>query len=216
MCFSCVPSYERFVAPHVVHVGCSLGTFSKMRMQVVPQASGVVAEIGFGSGLNLPYYDMSRIERLIAIDPDEKMLSIARRKLARKQLSAQRLRTELMSVGGECIPLDRASVDTAVVTYAFCTIPEPDRALREIRRVLRPGGRLLFCEHGRSGRPFCRRMQDRLNGVWGHIAGGCNLNRSPQQMIEEAGFAVCNLRRDRFPLHLWPLGDHFAGHAVPK
>lgn len=211
MCFSCAAAYERMVSPYVVHAGCSLGTFAGMRQRIVPQASGIVAEIGFGSGLNLPYYDEARVERLIAIDPDEKMLSLARRKLAE-----QEIKVELLPARGECLPLDSASIDTVVVTYAFCTIPSPACALKEIKRVLKPGGRLLFSEHGRAERPFCSRMQDRLNGLWGQLAGGCNLNRSPKQLMETAGFSVRNLQQERFPLHLWPLGTHFTGEAEPN
>lgn len=210
MCFSCRAAYQKAVAPYVVHGGCSLRAFSKMRTRVVPEARGVVAEIGFGSGLNLPYYNTSRLERLIAVDPDEKMLSMARHKLAR-----QNFETEVLMAGGEALPLDDDAVDTAVVTYALCTIPAPGQALSEIRRILKPDGRLLFCEHGRAERPFCSRAQDRLNAVWGQIAGGCNLNRSPRQLIEDAGFRVRNFRSERFPLYLWPLGGHFSGVALP-
>lgn len=208
MCFFCAATYERMVSPYVVHAGCLLGAFAKMRRRVVPQASGVVAEIGFGSGLNLPYYDAARVERLVAIDPDEKMLSLARRKLA-----GQEIKVELLPARGECLPLDNGSIDTVVVTYAFCTIPSPACALKEIKRVLKPGGRLLFSEHGRADRPLCSRMQDRFNGLWGRLAGGCNLNRCPKQLIETAGFSVRNLQQERFPLHLWPLGAHFTGEA---
>ncbi len=210
MCFSCGGTYERVVAPYVVHAGCSLGAFAKMRQHVVPKAKGLVAEIGFGSGLNLPYYNAEQVERLIAIDPDEKMLSLARPKLP------ELMKVELLPARGECLPLESGSVDTVVVTYAFCTIPASGRALAEIKRVLKPGGRLLFSEHGRSDRPFCGRMQDRFNGLWGQLAGGCNLNRSPIQLIEAAGFVVRNLRQDHFPLHLWPLGEHFTGEAEPR
>lgn len=160
MCFSCATAYERMVSPYVVHAGCSLGAFAEMRRRVVPQARGIVAEIGFGSGLNLPYYDARRVEHLFAIDPDETMLSFARRKLA-----GQEIKVELLPARGESLPLVRGSVDTVVVTYAFCTIPSPACALKEIKRVLKPGGRLIFSEHGRSDRLFCSRMQDRLNGL---------------------------------------------------
>ena len=211
MCFSNAGAYERMVAPYVVHAGCSLGAFGRMRQRIVPEAHGVVAEVGFGSGLNLPYYDAERVERLIAIDPDEKMLDLAQRKIP-----ASAMKVDLLPGRGECLPLDSASVDSVVVTYAFCTIPSPASALKEIRRVLKPGGRLLFSEHGSADRPFCRRVQNRFNGIWGKLAGGCNLNRCPVQLIETAGFATQNLRQDPFPLHLWPLGTHSVGVAVPR
>lgn len=211
MCFSNAGAYERMLAPYVVHAGCSLGAFGRMRQWIVPEAGGVVAEIGFGSGLNLPYYDAERVERLIAIDPDEKMLDLARRKLP-----AQEMKIELLPGRGECLPLESASVDSVVVTYAFCTIPSPVSALQEIRRVLKPDGRLLFGEHGAADRPLCRRVQTRLNGLWGKLAGGCNLNRCPVGLIEAAGFDVRKLHQECFPLHLWPLGKHSVGVAVPR
>ena len=211
MCFFCAGAYERMVAPYVVHAGCSLGAFSSMRQRVVPQAQGVVVEIGFGSGLNLPYYDLARVERLVAVEPDEKMLSLARRKLP-----VGTSKVELLPARGESLPVESASIDTAVVTYALCTIPAAEGALAEIRRVLKPEGRLLFSEHGRSRRPFCARVQDRFNGLWGQLAGGCNLNRNPGQMIEAAGFAIRSQQQEAFPLHLWPLGDHFTGVAEPR
>ncbi len=208
MCFSCAAAYDRMVSPYIVHAGCSLGAFARMRQRIVPQATGVVAEIGFGSGLNLPYYNAARVERLAAIDPDETMLSLARRKLA-----GQEVKVDLLPARGESLPLESGSIDTVVVTYALCTIPSPACALKEIKRVLKPSGRLLFCEHGRSVRPFCSRIQDRFNGLWGQLAGGCNLNRCPRQLIETAGFTVRNLQQEQFPLHLWHLGAHFTGEA---
>jgi SAM-dependent methyltransferase len=106
-------------------------------------------------------------------------------------------------------------VDTAVVTYALCTIPDPRSALREIRRTLKPSGRLLFIEHERSAEPWRSRWQDRLNGAWSRIAGGCHLNRDPLLLIEDAGFVVGARLQERFPLHLWPLGAQSGGEASP-
>jgi ubiquinone/menaquinone biosynthesis C-methylase UbiE len=159
--------YQTRVMPYFIHGGCSMRTFARMRERIVPRADGVVAEVGFGSGLNLPYYDPAKVSRLIGIDPDPVMLGIAR-----KRLADVRLQIELIERRAEELPLPDASVDTAVVAYALCTIPDPASGLREIRRVLKPGGRLLFIEHERSAEPSCSRWQDRLNGVWRRIAGG--------------------------------------------
>jgi SAM-dependent methyltransferase len=106
-----------------------------------------------------------------------------------------------------------ASIDTVVVTYALCTIPDPRAALCEIRRLLKPKGRLLFIEHQRAARGWRSRWQDRLNGLWGRIAGGCHLNRSPVQLIGDAGFLVGRYEQEFFPLHLWQLGSQSAGEA---
>jgi ubiquinone/menaquinone biosynthesis C-methylase UbiE len=202
--------YQTHVMPYFVHGGCSMRTFARMRERIVPRAHGVVAEVGFGSGLNVPYYDPAKVSRLIGIEPDPVMLGIAR-----KRLADVRLQIELIERGAEELPLPDSSVDTAVVAYALCTIPDPASGLREIRRVLKPDGRLLFIEHERSAEPWCSRWQDRLNGVWGHIAGGCHLNRSPLRLIEEAGFVIRARQQERFPLHLWQLGTQSGGEAWP-
>jgi ubiquinone/menaquinone biosynthesis C-methylase UbiE len=197
--------------PYFVHGGCSMSAFSRMREKIVPRAEGVVAEIGFGSGLNLPYYDPAKVSRLIGIDPDPAMLRIAR-----KQMGKYPIPLELLEARGEELHLPDASVDTVVVTYTLCTIPDPDAALREIRRVLKPDGRLLFIEHERSATAWRSRSQDRLNGVWGRLAGGCHLNRRPLEMIGDAGFVISSHERVRFPLHLWQLGSQSAGEAFRR
>jgi ubiquinone/menaquinone biosynthesis C-methylase UbiE len=200
--------YQSRIMPYFVHGGCSMPTFARMREKIVPKARGLVAEIGFGSGLNLPYYDPARVIRLIGIDPDPSMLGIAR-----KGLADVGLQIELIEGRAETLPLPDGSVDTAVVTYALCTILDPRSALREIHRTLKPGGRLLFIEHERAAEPWRSRWQDRLNGAWGRIAGGCHLNRNPLRLIEDAGFVVAAQHRERFPVHLWHLGTQTGGEA---
>jgi ubiquinone/menaquinone biosynthesis C-methylase UbiE len=162
--------YDRHIAPIVVHRGCSMGPFTRMRQRVIHEAEGTVVEVGFGSGLNLPHYDPGRVTKLVGIDPDPSMLTIARREVARSAV-----RADCLEAGGESIPLESGYADTVVVSYALCTIPHPLAALAEIRRILKLGGRLLFLEHGRSER-WHGRLQDRLNRPWRFIAGGCNLN----------------------------------------
>ena len=208
MCSKHATFYQSRIMPYFVHGGCSMAAFARMRERIIPKAHGVVAEIGFGSGLNLPYYVPAAVGRLIGIDPDPSMLGIARKRLAGFEMPI-----ELIEGRAEALPLEDGSVDTAVVTYALCTIPDPASGLREIRRVLKTDGRLLFIEHERSAGPWCGRWQDRLNGAWGRIAGGCHLNRSPLQLIEEAGFVIRVQQQERFPLHLWQLGTQSAGEA---
>jgi ubiquinone/menaquinone biosynthesis C-methylase UbiE len=181
-----------------------------MRARIVPKARGVVAEVGFGSGLNMPYYDPAMVQRLVGIEPDTRMLGIAR-----KRSADVRLQIDMIEGRAEELPLSDGSVDTAVVTYVLCTVPDPQGALREIRRILKPGGRLLFIEHERSAEPWRSRWQDRLNSVWGRIAGGCHLNRNPLVLIEDAGFVIGAREREPFPLHLWQLGTHSGGEALP-
>ena len=154
MCSRHFSIYQTLIMPHFVHGGCSMMAFTRMRERIIPKASGLVAEIGFGSGLNLPYYDPSQVSHLIGIEPDPSMLAIAR-----KRLAEFRIPIELIEACAEALPLADRSVDTAIVTYALCTIPEPGRALCEIRRILKPNGRLLFIEHERSTEPWRSRWQ---------------------------------------------------------
>jgi pimeloyl-ACP methyl ester carboxylesterase/ubiquinone/menaquinone biosynthesis C-methylase UbiE len=208
MCSRHATFYQSRIMPYFIHGGCSMPTFARMRERFIPKARGVVAEIGFGSGLNLPYYDPAKVSRLIGIEPDPSMLGIAR-----KRLADFRMPIELIEGRAEALPLPDGSVDTAVVTYALCTISDPGRALCEIRRILKPGGRLLFIEHERSTEPWRSRWQDRLNGLWGRLAGGCHLDRAPLRLIEEAGFVIRVRQQERFPLHLWQLGTQSGGEA---
>jgi ubiquinone/menaquinone biosynthesis C-methylase UbiE len=184
-------------------------TFTRMRERVIRAAEGTVVEVGFGSGLNLPHYDPGKVKKLVGIDPDQSMLAIAERGMARAPIKA-----ECLEASGESIPLEAGYADTAVVSYALCTIPNPSAALAEIRRILKPTGRLLFLEHGRSER-WHGRLQDGLNRPWRFIAGGCNLNRAPTELIETAGFALRESDQERFGRLLWVLGNHYSGVAAP-
>ena len=210
MCQSCLSWYARCVAPYFVHAGCSANAFAHMRRHMIPQAEGIVVEVGFGSGLNLPYYDSAKVERLVGVDPDGTMLGLAEPKSRSMPFDVECLRAR-----GETLPLADDFADTVVVTYAFCTIPDPEAALSEIRRILKSTGRLIFIEHGQAEGPRCRRWQERLNRMWGALAGGCHLNRDPLGLIDGAGFRLVHEERTRFPLLFWQLGSHYAGVAVP-
>lgn len=150
---------------------------------IVPTARGAVLEIGAGSGRNLPFYDPARVTQLWALEPNGAM-----RCLAPDQHSASGLQVDWLDAPAEDIPLPRDSVDTVVATYTLCSIDAPAVAIAEIRRILRPGGRLLFSEHGASPEPQVRRWQDRLNGLNCRFCLGCNINRRPDRAIGNAGF----------------------------
>jgi ubiquinone/menaquinone biosynthesis C-methylase UbiE len=209
MCRWCQSWYVRHIAPYVVHAGCSAHAFSRMRQRMVPLAKGVVVEVGFGSGLNLPYYDAQKVKRLIGVDPDATMLGLANR-----QNRVVPFALECLQAGAENMPLVDGSADTVVVAYALCTIPEPLAALAEIRRVLKPDGCLVFLEHGQAASGWHRGLQERLNRMWGVLAGGCNLNRDPVRLIQHAGFEIHEARQERFPASLWLLGSHYSGVAL--
>jgi len=186
--------YDKHLLPRVVHFTCGLKPAMKQRQKVVPLADGKVLEIGIGSGLNIPFYDARRVEHLWGLDPSADMWAIAQ-----KNAEAHHLDAEFIQSGAESIPLASGSADTVVMTYTMCTIPEVEASLAEIRRVLKPDGRLLFCEHGRAPDASVRRWQDRLNPVWGVLGGGCNLNRPINELLEQAGFHSTDLQTMYIP-----------------
>lgn len=202
--------YDRHISPRLVHAGCSVEEFSTMRRRIVPRARGIVVEVGFGSGLNLPYYDPMRVDLLIGIEPDAAMIELAQEELDKMAFPA-----ELRRGVGEKLPLKNAMADTVMVTYAFCTIPEPAKALDEIRRVLKPGGKLLFCEHARA-QGWRGSLQRGLNGAWSGLFGGCNLTRDPVAAIEAAGFTTDDVVVERFSLPRAMLGMHYSGEAQAR
>lgn len=203
--------YERHLAPRLIHGSCSLRAITEQRRRIVPRAEGLVLEAGIGSGLNLPHYDRSRVTRLIGVDPDAALLHIGRRRLRTAPFEI-----EIVRASAEDMPLETAAVDTAVVTYTLCSIADVGRALTEIRRVLKPQGRLLFCEHGRSHDPGHARWQDRLTPVWKRLACGCHLNRNISRLIGNAGFRIESVDTFRLPLSPEIVGFHYLGVARPR
>jgi ubiquinone/menaquinone biosynthesis C-methylase UbiE len=177
--------YSRYILPTVTHLACSSKPNMKQREKVVPLAEGDVLEIGFGSGLNLPYYDRAKVQKVWGLEPSEGM-----RRLAMKKLQESELELEMIDVSAEDIPLEANSIDTVVITYTLCSIPDAERALKGARRVLRPGGRLLFCEHGLAPEEPVRRWQHRINPAWRRFSGGCNINRDVPGLLEASGFRV--------------------------
>lgn len=177
--------YEDRVLPHLVNCACSGKPNRKQREKIVPLAEGDVLEVGFGSGLNLPHYDKKKVRRIWGLEPSEGM-----RRKAQAMLAASDLDVEFIDLPGEEIPLETSSVDTVLVTYTLCTIPDPVTALEGMRRVLKPGGSLLFCEHGIAPDASVRRWQRRLNPAWSRFAGGCNMNRDIPDLIATAGFEM--------------------------
>ncbi len=200
--------YERWLLPRLLDLAMRNKEATRYRSELLPAARGKVLEVGAGSGLNLPFYDR-RVERLYALDPSEALL-----KMARAKAHAVSFPIEFLAGSGEDIPLPDGAVDTTVVTWALCTIPDPGKALREIRRVLKPGGTLLFAEHGLAPDAGVRVWQHRLNPAWRRVAGGCNLNRDTEQLIRASGFDVVKLDKG-YAKAPRPLGYMYVGHARP-
>lgn len=186
--------YERHLLPYLIDFACGIKPVRRQRRKVVPRAHGRVLEIGIGTGLNLEHYDKARLEKLVGLDPGVEM-----HRLARKRMDQAGLEVELVSLSAEQIPFEAASFDTVLVTYTLCTIPDPLAALREMRRVLKPGGELIFCEHGKAPDASVRRWQDRLTPAWSKLAGGCHLNRDIPALLAEAGFRCDDLETMYLP-----------------
>lgn len=176
--------YRDHVLPHITNLSMRNRENLPYRRRVTSAAEGRVLEIGIGSGLNLPFYPAS-VDEIIGLEPSPKLAGMTRR--AAKDTS---LHVSLIEGSAEAIPLDGGSIDTVVTTWTLCTIPDADRALGEMRRVLRPGGQLLFVEHGLSPEEGVRKWQDRLTPVWKVIGGGCHLNRPIRALIENGGFRI--------------------------
>jgi ubiquinone/menaquinone biosynthesis C-methylase UbiE len=194
--------YQRYLLHRLVQCACGSPVIDRQRQKVVPQAQGEVLEIGFGSGLNLPHYRREQVTTLWALEPSAEM-----RALAAPRVDASGLHLHWLDLPGEEVPLPDHSVDCVVMTFTLCTIPDAAAALAQVKRVLRPGGRLLFCEHGAAPDAEVRRWQDRLDGLWGKFAGGCHLNREMAPLIASAGF-----RFDELQSRYLPKTPRFAGY----
>ncbi len=186
--------YEDRVLPHLVNRACSTKPTRKQREKIVPLAEGDVLEIGFGSGLNLPFYDAQKVRKIWGLEPSEGM-----RRKAQPMIDESDLDVEFIDLPGETIPLEANSVDTVLVTYSLCTIPDADAALEGMRRVLKPGGSLLYCEHGIAPDEKVRRWQHRLNPAWSWVTGGCNMNRDIPDLITSGGFEITTDERMYIP-----------------
>jgi len=179
--------YDDWVLPRVLNTMMGMPYIEAERHKALAGVHGDVLEVGFGSGHNLPCYPAA-VQRVVAVDPSE-----ASAKLAQKRIEAAPFAVEYRALEGERIDAPDGSFDSVVSTFTLCTIPEPAVALAQMRRVLKPGGRLFFVEHGRSPEPGVQRWQDRLNRVQQFAFGGCNINRDMERIVRDAGFSFDEL-----------------------
>jgi ubiquinone/menaquinone biosynthesis C-methylase UbiE len=180
--------YDDKIVPHIINCACGTKPILKQREKVVPLASGTILEIGIGTGLNLAYYDPSKVDKVIGVDPSQTSW-----KLASERAKNIDFEVEFIGLPGEQIPLDDNSIDTVLVTYSLCTIPDPITALKGMRRVLKPDGKLIFCEHGQAPDANVYKWQNRVNSSWKVLFGGCNVNRDIPQLIRHGGFSIDNI-----------------------
>ncbi len=202
--------YSRHILPRFLDMACGAKPIAKQREKVVPLAEGRVLEIGIGSGLNLPFYDPDKVERVFGLDPAPEMLRIAQKRDGKVPFPV-----EYVALEGGAVPLDDASIDTVLITYTLCTIPEPVPALDGLRRVIKPGGRLIFCEHGKAPDAGVERWQSRLDPLWGRIAGGCHLGRDIPAILIAGGFRLGEVESMYLPKTPRFAGFNYWGTAVP-
>ncbi|MDG1813660.1 MAG: class I SAM-dependent methyltransferase [Porticoccaceae bacterium] len=186
--------YDKYILPSFLNCACGSKPIKYQRSKVVPMAEGVVLEVGIGSGLNIPYYDSTKISAIIGLDPSEELNNMAKKVAADKGLEV-----DFILGSAEAIPLPDNHVDSVLVTYTLCTIPDALSASKEMRRVLKPDGKMIFCEHGLAPDAGVAKWQARIDPYWGKIAGGCHLNRDIPQLIQSAGFNIQSMEQMYLP-----------------
>ena len=201
--------YAKYVLPRLIDIAMRNKDTAHLRAEWIPQARGEVLEIGIGSGLNLEFYS-PEVQRVYGVDP-----SVELQQMARKRVGKSPVEVKFLSQSAEePLPLPNSSIDTAVVTWTLCSIPKPSEALQQAKRVLKPTGRLIFVEHGRSSDPSVVVWQDRITPVWKQIGGGCHLNRKIDDLITGAGFQIVELKTNYLPGPR-PMTYAYQGYAHP-
>jgi ubiquinone/menaquinone biosynthesis C-methylase UbiE len=193
----------------MLDMACGMPMISRMRQLVVPLAAGRVLEVGIGTGLNMRHYNQHQVTHITGLDPAMQMHPLALERIAKAGLPV-----DLVGLSAEKILLPDASFDTVLVTYTLCTIPDAHSALLEMHRVLKPAGKLLFCEHGHAPDASVARWQDRLQPLWGKVAGGCHLGRDIPALLRGAGFHLSDLHT-RYQPGPRPFTLHYWGEALP-
>ena len=203
--------YEKYVLPKFLNCACGSKPVARQREKVVPLAEGKVLEIGIGSGLNLPFYDKTKVDEIWGLDPSEELSEMARAVAIQEGMEVN-----FISSGAEEIPLPDDHFDSVLITYTMCTIPEVIRANTEIRRVLKSQGKMIFCEHGAAPDDNIRKWQKRINPFWGKIAGGCNIDRNIPSLIQDSGFDIIEIEEMYLPNTPKIAGYNFWGYAVSR
>ena len=200
--------YEKMVLPKLCDKCCGTKPINYQRKKVVPLAKGVVLEVGIGSGLNIPFYNKNNIEKIIGLDPSEEL-----NVLAKRVADDSGIQIDFLINGAEDIDLPDNSVDTILITYTLCTIPNLNKSMSEMKRVLKPGGKFIFCEHGIAPDINIIKWQRRINPIWGIFFGGCNINRNIPKIISESGFNISNLNQMYLPSTPKIVGYNYWGEA---
>jgi ubiquinone/menaquinone biosynthesis C-methylase UbiE len=201
--------YDHYILPVVLNAAMSAKPIRYQRKKVVPRAEGRVLEIGFGAGHNLPFYDAAKVSHLWALEPSQEM-----RERAAERVSQTSIPLEFLDLPSEQIPLQNEEADTILITYTLCTIPDVMKALGEMRRVLKPGGKMIFCEHGEAPDADVRKWQERLTPAWKFIGGGCHVGRQIPKLIQDSGFRIAGMETMYLPGTPRFAGFNYWGDAV--
>jgi len=186
--------YEKYILPKIVHAACNTRAIMRQRQKIVPRAHGRVLEVGVGSGLNLCHYDAGRVSKVWGLDPSPEMI-----RMAEDRAGEVNFEVAFLTNPAEDIPLPDKFFDSIVLTYTLCTIPDAGRAMLEMARVIKPGGLLVFCEHGAAPDRSVLRWQKALNPLWKKVGGGCHLNRDIPELIVQGGFRITGLQARYIP-----------------
>ena len=200
--------YNKYILPNLINSGCNKKPQMKQREKIIPFAEGKVLEVGIGSGLNLPFYDRNKVSELVGIDPSLELWN------KRQPIKDLGFHYEFIKGVAEDMPFGKDSFDTIVITYTLCSIPDFQSALESLRKVLKPSGKFLFCEHGRAPDKSVLLTQNAINPIWKLIGGGCNINRDIPSIINGNGFKILTLETMYVPG--WkPVSFNFWGEAKP-
>ena len=185
--------YQNHILPKLCDLAMRNSRLAPYRSRAVGMASGRVLEVGAGSGLNFAHY-ATGVDEIVALEPSPRLV-----RMARRAAEAARAPVAFVEASGEAIPIDSSSIDSVVLTWTLCSIPDAGKALCEMRRVLKPGGRLVFVEHGLAPERGVQRWQHRLTPLWKRVSGGCHLDRPMKELIETAGFHIETLQTGYAP-----------------
>ena len=203
--------YADRILPRLINATCGAAPIARERSRIVPEAEGVVLDVGFGSGTNLRHYDPTRVRHVIGLDPSGAMLAKSAAHAGDTPIPC-----EVIEAGAEAMPIETGAIDCVVITFTLCSIKDTVAALDECRRVLKPGGNLLFLEHGRAQGAGARWVQDRLAPIWKPIGGGCHLNRDPLEAFDSGGFVVGDHQIYKLPGSPAVVATLYRGLARPR
>ena len=201
--------WSKFIQPRLISFACATKPFMIQRIKIVPLAKGTVLEIGIGSGLNIPLYDENHVKKVVGVDPSEDMQALAKDRINESPIDIQ-----LVVADAAKIPLDDQSIDTIVCTYTLCTVSNPEGVLKEMKRILKPGGKFLFSEHGQAPDESVNKFQLRLEPFWKFLADGCHLTRSIPELLRANGMKLDKMETMYLPSTPRFVGFNYWGSAV--